>query len=188
MPLVTLADVKTYLNIRSTTNDTELQGFLDDAIAAIEDVIGPITPVSVTDVYDVHGTAIVLAKTPVQSVQSVQIQPWLGAAAIDDTAAWVVNTTTGVLRRKIAGGTLPWMGPGSIFTVTYTVGRGTVPGPVNRAILMQVAEMWKSQRGAMPYPASGEEDQPASYPGLYGFLSPLVMELLRPHLLPPGVA
>ncbi|HET6914867.1 MAG TPA: head-tail connector protein [Acidimicrobiales bacterium] len=185
MPLPTLADVKTYLNIRSTTNDAELQSFLDDAIAAVEDVIGPITPVSVTDVYDRHGTVIVLSQTPVQSVQSVSVQPWLGAAPIDDTAAWLVNPRTGVLRRQIVGGTLPWVGPGSVFTVTYTVGRDSVPGPVNRAILIQVRDMWRSQRGAMPTPAA---DQPQEYGAFGGFLSPAVMELLARYLPPPGVA
>jgi uncharacterized phiE125 gp8 family phage protein len=187
MPLVTLADAKTYLNIRGTGDDTELQSFLDDAIAAVEDVIGPITPVSITEVYDTHGSRIVLAKTPVQSVESVQIQPWLGADPIDDTAAWEVNTTTGVLRRRVVGGSLPYYGPGSVFTVTYTSGRAAVPGPVNRAILMQVREMWRSQRGAMPVPSAGQ-DQPPAYPGSYGFLSPAVMELLARYLPPPGVA
>lgn len=187
MPLPTLADVKTYLNIRSTTDDDELGDFLSDAVEAIEDVIGPITPVSVTDVYDHHGPVIVLSQTPVQSVESVSIQPWLGMAPVDDTAAWLLNPRTGILRRMIVGGQLPWLGPGSIFTVTYTAGRTDVPGPVRRAILMQVRDMWRSQRGAMPVP-SAADDQQSGYPGSYGFLSPAVMELLARYLPPPGVA
>lgn len=186
--LVTLQAAKDYLNIRGTGDDAELQGFLDDAVAAVEDIVGPLSATSVTDVYDTHGWRIVLARTPVQSVQSVSIQPWLGAAAIDDTAAWEVNPQSGVLRRKLTGGALPWTGPGTVFTITYTAGRTDVPGPVNRAILMQVAQMWRSQRGAMPQPAQGAPDQPPSYPGNYGFLAPEVMELLRPYLPPPGVA
>lgn len=187
MPLVTLADVKTYLNIRSTTNDTELQGFLDDAVAAVEDVIGPITPRTYTDEYDEHGPRIVLAHTPVQSVTEVSIEPWLGAQPIDDTAAWRLNSATGVLRRAVIGGSLPFYGRGSIFTVTYTAGRDDVPGPVNRAILMQVRSMWKSQRGAQPTSATAD-DVPPPYAGSMGFLGADVMELLAPYLLPPGVA
>jgi uncharacterized phiE125 gp8 family phage protein len=188
MPLVTLDDVKTYLNIRSTANDEELSDFLFDATAAVEDVIGPITPASVTETYDTHGARIVLAQTPVQSVESVQIQPWLGADAVDDTAAWEVNTTTGILRRRVVGGSLPYYGPGSVFTITYTAGRTDTPGPVRRAILMQVREMWRSQRGAQPVASQNTDEMAPSYPGSYGFLSPAVMELLARYLPPPGVA
>jgi uncharacterized phiE125 gp8 family phage protein len=187
MPTVTLDDVKTYLNITRTTNDAELSDFLSDAITIIERVIGPLASQSVTEEIDSHGPKIVLSRMPVLSVQSVSIEPWLGAAPVDDTAAWRLNTATGVLRRKVVGGSLPYYGPGSVFTVTYTAGRSDVPNDINRAILMQVADMWESQRGAMPLPAGGDS-APPSYGGDAGFLSADVMELLLPHLLPPGVA
>lgn len=205
-PLVALADVKTFLNIRGTADDAELQGMLDDAVAVIEDVIGPVTPVQYVDVYDMHGIRIVLDRTPVLSVQSVSIQPWLGAAPIDDTSSWLVNPQSGVLRRILVGGSLPFIGPGSVFTITYTVGRtvsttqggatypaGTVmpeagiPAPINRAVLMQVREMWRTQRGAMPLPAGGDMPPPA-YAGDVGFLHPDVLELLVPYLPAPGIA
>lgn len=186
--LVTLTDVKTYLNMSTTANDAELTGFLADAVSAVEDLIGPITPQTVVDEFDEHGWNIVLPVTPVQSVQSVSIQPWLGAAPIDDTAAWRLNTRTGVLRRVVIGGALPYYGPGSIFTVTYTAGRASVPNPVNRAVLMQVAEMWRSQRGASPMAPGNQDTSEPSYPGAMGFLDEGVMELLLPYLAPPGMA
>lgn len=185
---MTLSDVKTYLNITTTQNDSELSGFLADAISAIEDLIGPITPQTFTDEFDEHGPNIVLPRTPVQSVTSVSIQPWLGATAVDDTAAWRLNATTGVLRRALIGGSLPFYGRGSIFTVTYTAGRSDVPNPVNRAILMQVAEMWRSQRGASPMAPGNQDAAEPSYPGALGFLDEGVMELLLPYLMAPGVA
>jgi uncharacterized phiE125 gp8 family phage protein len=184
---VTLDDVKAYLNITRTKNDDELTSFLDVAVAAIEDVIGPIDARTVVEEIDSHGPRIVLSQFPVQSVTSVSIEPWLGATAVDDTMAWRLNPATGVLRRKVIGGSLPYYGPGSIFTVTYTVGRSVTPAPVYQAILMQVADLWESQRGAMPLPASGDSPPP-SYGGDAGFLSAEVMELLLPYLLPPGVA
>jgi uncharacterized phiE125 gp8 family phage protein len=184
---VTLDDVKSYLNITRTTNDDELIGFLDVAVAAIEDVIGPIDARTVTEEIDSHGQRIVLSQTPVLAVSSVSIEPWLGAAPVDDTSAWRLNSATGVLRRKVIGGSLPYYGPGSIFTITYTVGRAVASAPITQAILMQVADMWESQRGAMPLPANGDSAPPA-YGGDAGFLSAEVMELLLPYLLPPGVA
>lgn len=187
MPTVTLDDVKTYLNIRGTGDDDELTDFLYDAVAAIEDVIGPLGSRTVVEEIDSHGHRIVLSRTPVLSVQSVSIEPWLGAAPVDDTAAWRLNTMTGVLRRKVIGGTLPYYGPGSIFTVSYTAGRDDVPRPVNRAVLMQVRSMWKSQRVAATRPGT-PDPTPLPYQGNTGLLEPAVMELLTPYLLPPGVA
>lgn len=187
MNLVSLSDVKRFLNVNGTTSDDELAGFLDDAVAAVEDLIGPITARTVVEEIDSHGPRIVLSQTPVQAVMSVSIEPWLGATAVDDTAAWRLNPATGVLRRMVVGGSLPYYGQGSIFTVTYSAGRVDVPGPVNRAIMMQVADMWRSQRGAMPMPAAGS-DLPPAYAGAAGFLSPGVMELLLPYLRPPGIA
>jgi uncharacterized phiE125 gp8 family phage protein len=186
--LVTLRDVKDYLNISGTSNDDELVGFLDDAVTAIEDLIGPITARTVVEEIDSHGPNIVLSRVPVQAVTSVSIEPWLGAAPVDDTAAWRLNSATGVLRRKVIGGSLPFYGQGSIFTITYTVGRSDVPGPVNRAILMQVAEMWRSQRGASPLSPGNTDGADQPYAGSMGFLDESVMELLLPYLLPPGVA
>jgi uncharacterized phiE125 gp8 family phage protein len=188
MSAVTLDDVKTYLNISTTTNDAELVRFLDAAIAAVEDVIGPLATRSVTEEIDSHGHNIVLSHMPVLAVSSVSIEPWLGATAIDDTAAWRLNTTTGVLRRKIVSGSMPFYGAGSIFTVTYTTGRADTPAPVFQAILMQTAEMWRSQRGASPLAPGQQDPAEQAYPGGSGFLSEDVMELLLPYLLPPGVA
>jgi len=188
MPVVSLPDVKTYLKITRTDNDGELGDFLAGAIAAVEDVIGPLAAQTVTEEFDEHGPRIVLSRTPVLSLSSVVIEPWLGAAAVDDTAAWRLNPTTGVLRRMVVGGSLPFYGRGSIFTVTYTAGRADVPAPVNRAILMQVREMWKSQRGSMPVNQTGAENPPSIFGGTQGFLGAEVMELLTPYIPPPGVA
>lgn len=186
--LVGLADAKTYLNITRTTDDAELTQTLADAVAAIGDLIGPLSAGnSVTEeIYD-HGYSIVLSQTPATALTSVLIEPWLGATAIDDTANWRLNTASGVARRMLMGSQLPFLGPGSVFTVTYTVGRADIPDPVNRAVLIQVRHMWKTQRGAQPLPAGGMDDAPPAFGGDLGFLHPDTMELLLPYLRPPGV-
>jgi uncharacterized phiE125 gp8 family phage protein len=186
-PPVSLADLKTALNITRATDDVELATFLSAATAAIEKLIGPMSVQTVSEEIDVHGPQIVLTYTPAVAVTSVSIEPWMGATPVDDTAAWRLNTMTGVLRRRVVGGSLPWYGPGSIFTVTYTVGRAQVSDDIKRAVIMQTADLWKSQRGASPLPASGDSP-PVAYAGEAGFLGADVMELLLPYLLPPGMA
>lgn len=188
MALPQLADVKTYLNIAATKDDAELQQMLDEAVAAIGELIGPLATTAVTEEIDTHGYKIVLAHTPAVSITSVMVEPWLGADPIDDTAAWRLNTATGVMRRKLQSGVLPFIGPGSVFTITYSVGWTSPPEPVFRAILMQVRHMWETQRGAMPLPAGGMDDALPAYRGSEGFLHPDVMDILLPYLRPPGVA
>lgn len=187
MAAVTLDDVKTYLNITDAKNDNELTDFLDRAIAAVEGVIGPIDSRVVVEEIDSHGPRIVLSQTPVLSVTSIFIEPWLGAAPVDDTAAWRLNAATGVLRRKVVGGSLPYYGEGSIFTITYTAGRSAVPAVVGEAILRQVKSEWKSQRVAGTRPATPDQGA-AVYPGSMGLLEPAVVELLTTHMLLPGFA
>lgn len=184
--LVTVPDVKDSLNITRDGDDAELATFLAAAVSAIGHLVGPLAPQSVSEEIDNHGPHIVLTYTPVVSVQSVSIEPWLGAAPIDDTAMWRLNPMTGVLRRLVVGGSLPYFGPGSIFTISYTAGRADIPDDLNRAVLMQVADMWRSQRGASPLPSPADQAVPA-YGGDQGFLGAGVMALLLPYLRAPGV-
>ena len=189
MSAVSFQDLKDSLNITSSVNDGELADMLDEATTAVENLVGPLDAQSVTEEFDDHGWHIVLSKTPVLSVESVSIEPWLGADPIDDTAAWRLNRTTGVLRRVVVGGAYPFIGTGSIFTVTYTAGRAAVPAPVRRAVLMQAGELWKTQRAAAsPRSARGGGDAPQPYQGSQGFLGPDVMTLLTPYLTAPGAA
>ena len=188
MPAVTLLDVKANLNMTSSVNDFELADMLTDATTAIENLVGPLTAVSVSEEFDEHGRNIVLSRTPVLSLTSVFIEPWLGSAPVDDTSAWRLNRTTGVLRRLVTGGGFPYIGRGSIFTVTYMAGRSPVPGPIRRAVLMQTARMWLSQRAAtQPNRGPGPGPGPVSYIGGQGLLDSDVTALLVPYLVPPGV-
>ena len=188
MSAVPLADVKTNLNMTSTANDIELLGMLADAQTAVENLVGPLDAQTFTEEFDEHTRNIVLSRTPVVSVLSVLIEPWLGQAPIDDTPAWRLNKTTGVLRRQVIGGGFPFIGRGSIFTVTYTCGRSPVPGPIRRAILLQVTRMWLTQRApAQPNRGTGQASpQMPVYSGSGGLLDPEVTSLLLPYLVPPG--
>ena len=188
MPAVTLSDVKANLNMTSSANDFELADMLTDATTAVENLVGPLDAQTVSEEFDEHGRNIVLSRTPVLSLTSVFIEPWLGSAPVDDTAAWRLNRSTGVLRRLVTGGGFPYIGRGSIFTVTYTAGRVSVPGPIRRAVLMQTARMWLSQRAAtQPNRGPGPNAPAPTYIGGQGFLDSDVTALLVPYLLSPGV-
>ena len=188
MPAVTLTDVKANLNITSAASDFELSDMLSDATTAIENLVGPLDAQTVTEEFDEHGRNIVLSRTPVLSVSSVFIEPWLGSAPVDDTAAWRLNRSTGVLRRLVTGGGFPYIGRGSIFTVTYVAGRSPVPGPIRRAVLMQTAKLWSSQRAAtQPNRGPGPNVPSPMYAGGQGLLDSDVTALLLPYLLAPGV-
>ena len=188
MPAVTLSDVKANLNMTSSANDFELADMLTDATTAVENLVGPLDAQTVSEEFDEHGRNIVLSRTPVLSLTSVFIEPWLGSAPVDDTVAWRLNRTTGVLRRLVTGGGFPYIGRGSIFTVTYTAGRVSVPGPIRRAVLMQTARMWLTQRAAtQPNRGPGPNAPAPTYIGGQGFLDSDVTALLVPYLLAPGV-
>ena len=168
MAAVSLAAVKTFLNITSTKNDDELLDTLERAEAIIASRVGPLSPVVVTDEVHSGPGPILLRRYPVISVAS---------ATSDSTAVTDLVLHGGVLYGSFYGY------PRGV-RVTYTVGR-TAPLPVDleAAVLELVHHLWTSQRGAATsvLADSGENDVQAGR----GFLLPYrVQSLLEPYLLP----
>ena len=182
MSLPTLTDLKAETNIPSTTDDDELQVKLDQAVAVVEGMIGPVdSPTLVTEThYNVSSDVLVLKRTPVASLVSVSSR--YGAVTTPLTVTdYELDPELGLLR--IASGARFW----GTYTVSYTVGYDDLPADLSGAIVLIAAHLWETQRGTAPsalalQDPNGFGDVPS--PGL-GFAIPnRAKELLAPYLRP----
>ncbi|WP_182379825.1 hypothetical protein [Nocardioides sp. WS12] len=170
MSAVSLADVKTYLNITVPDYDTELQGFVDAAEAVIGEKCGSLTSVSRTDRVTGGYDSLVLPVSPVVSLTSVI--PVNGSAL-----------TLGDLYLSASAGVVTY-NSGSAFSsaaydVTFQYGRSSLPSDLALAVKELVRHLWMTQRGPTGSPSTGGGDTPAPP----AFLLPWrVLELIAPHL------
>lgn len=142
--LVSIESVKAHLNITGTRDDLELGLYVDSVTPLIEEYVGPVLVRTVTET--VHGN--VLREAPVLSLLSVTYGGTVYGGTPD------LNAASGVLYNVPIGA-----------TVTYTVGRETVPAAIRLAALVTVARLWETQRGSQPLPVlGGGEDQPSYVP------------------------
>lgn len=182
MALVTLEAVKAQLNISAsdTSEDVELQGYIDAATAAVETQLGQIVdPRTVIDQLDFASgvTVFVLRSTPVISLTSI--------VSLDGTQTWTVTAPT-MYVDSASGCVTVLSGPpvkGSVLA-TYQAGYTSVPANYRLAALIIIQHLWETQRGAMGVQLGGDTD---NYVAGRGFAIPRrAIELLGPQL--PGVA
>lgn len=176
---IDLADVKVHLDIDESDEsaDVELAGFLGAAIEVVEGIVGPISPTSYTEThYGRSGGPIFLHHAPVIAVQELGTPTYAYSVedlTVDTGMGAIIDTAGYALRGNL--------------TVTYTAGRATVPAAVRLAVLIIVAHLWETQRGAAPLPFGGP-DAEVPLPG-QGFAIPRrAEELLAPFLLAPVLA
>lgn len=190
--LVSLSDVKAHLNITSTTNDDEIQGFIDAATEVIENITGPILAKAVTEWHDGGSYTILLTGYPVTSVTSItEYTPTAQVLAAEPTDTtdpftdygYVIDTAKGEIARTSGGAPTTFLGR---VKVVYTAGRSTIPANVRLAALKLVKHMWSDQRGGSGLPLNAPGDE---------FLAPTahlipweVEELLAPYKQGPKVA
>lgn len=162
--LVSLADVKRYLNILTTTNDEELRGFIEAATGIIEDVTGPVVVRSVAETHTRPGRVLVLRSAPVVSLTSITSVLTNSGLSYDVTAL-DVDTDTGIVRR-IDGLPLVWRRPGFAPTpvrIVYTAGRPVVPAAITMAAQVIIDHLWETQRGhtqgVRPVPGGGRSQK-----------------------------
>lgn len=196
-----VVEVDKELNLGAdTSQDAELAGFIDAAAKMIENVTGPITPNTYTEVHDGGAAKLALRRVPVISVTSITeyvgltgypltLQP-LGATN-DNYGYSLDDPITGVITRRSSAGILsPFMGGRSAVTVTYIAGRATVPANVRLAALELIREMWSStQRGnssGRPIPGSDDTANEPVY--VSADLPPMVRRLLMGEQAPQALA
>jgi hypothetical protein len=166
--IVSLVDLKSHLNMTSTSDDDELQLVLDAAERVVEEIAGPRSPDTVTETVTVVGGTAILSRRPTGPVLSGGIAV---GGVVDGPAGLVTGLggNYGLATRRL--------------TVTYPVGSDDVPPEVFMACLIIAAHLWETQRGAAPVgPLSGDDAFPT--PGL-GFAIPnRALELLAPYRRP----
>lgn len=99
MMLCTLANLKTYLGITTTTQDDLLTMLIKQASAMIENYLGyPLARAENTEVHNVNNNQLLLLdKQPIQSVASVEI----GGQAITDFKLIPKYSSVGILYRGL---------------------------------------------------------------------------------------
>lgn len=179
---ISLADAKNHMNKSktktSTADDNELAGFVSAACSKIEELIGLVSPRSVTDTVHCRWRSrreIVLDQHPVIGVTSVVV---IGGSAIPQAdldsgvEGWELDAGAGVLRHSSC-----W--PTGRLQIVYRAGRTPVPGNVRLAALELASHLWRSSQqnygGGRPG-LSGSDD--IVMPGASWALPNRVRELL----------
>jgi len=170
-PLVTLGDVKVYLNYNDptapTTDDAALLQQLTAASDYIERTIGPISPTGYVERFDGWDgdPELPLMHSPVLSVQSV-IEQWStgGAHNLQESVfgpgsdGYQLQGEYGYLVRVFQGNWPRTWYPGSLnVQVTYTAGYDPVPPILQQACVELVAHWWtQGHQAAQSFSASAE--------------------------------
>lgn len=181
MSIVTLPEAKQQLSIdpEDTSQDNELQGYVDAITAVVEDFKGEVIEQReiVEEKLLRQASSFMLDSAPVLSLDAV--------ATVDGTTTWDVDNLH-VDRR--AGEVTVLSGPAvsGLVTVTYTAGYETVPANYRRAALVIIQHNWETRRGVGVIPGGvvGAEE---TYDPRYSYDIPRkALEWLGSPL--PGVA
>lgn len=183
MAIVTLADAKAQLNIpvADTSQDVELQGFVDAATAAVETQLGQVVePRTITEEITAAGsvTSFLLSSVPVISLTSL--------VSLDGTQTWSVDPSVAHVNSENGRVTLlsgpPFIGSG---IAIYQAGMTAPRANIRLAAKIIIQHLWETQRGTMGVQLGGGDTD--NWMAGRGFAIPRrAIELLGPQL--PGVA
>ncbi len=198
MSTVTLAQVKTFLNISSTTNDAQVQAFIDSAEAMWAKRVGPIaTSTTYDERYNGGAEFIMLRNIPVLSVTTVvesfgsnwsktltQQNPDSGSGSAYD---YSIDLVSGKLIRRAVGVAVPFVWGTQNIHVTYVAGFATAPADIVEAISLLVQHKMQSIRGGMPDALSQRTDVEGYNPA-YGYSWPHRVQEIADSYYVPGIA
>jgi hypothetical protein len=153
VPLPTLDDFKTHLNIPGTSNDAELADVLSAARDVVEAAVGSLATQTITETHrNMASDVVILNHRPAGVLVSIDVRAYPGSGKVtQDLLDYDLDPESGLLR--LASG-YPIFGD---VTVSYTSGFETVPYAVWLATLIIGAHLWETQRGAQPLPLQGGE-------------------------------
>lgn len=171
MAVVSLPEVKSYLNIASNVHDDELPGMIEAAQAAIAQRVGPLEPVEVTANLS-GGSALALPVYPILSLTSVT-----SAGNTIAHAGFTIDSGAGLVSNAAGGFLLS-----TPYTVTYMAGRNPCPPDLVLAVKELVRHLWMTQRGPTGRPGSAQSDAASNtVPGAAYIFPFRVEQLLAPH-------
>ena len=179
--VISLADAKTSLNIKTTANDEELRSYINAATRVVEHYVGPVAIRSFSEVRP-SGSVLVLSRIPVVAVTS--LAPVYPSGVTYTVADLDVDAETGIVRH-LSG--LWFYGPQR---VTYTAGRAVVADNWQVAARIIIQHLWQTQRGGSRRPGMGQSDDiiEQQLVSVMGFAIPRrAVELLQPDQV-PGIA
>lgn len=198
--LISVDDAKQHLRIKGNVqvSDDTMQGFIEAASIAIQNITGPIMPTAFAEFYDGGLEAISVDNKPIMQ-GTVTIVEYYGTTAFTLTEqplggtqsayGFTVDYVTGQIRRRTFGGGSALFAIGAKnISVTYKAGRTTVPLNVQTATKELVRHLWNTtQVPGRPKSAATGEDGFGWIPT--GFAVPnFVVQLLQNDARPPGVA
>lgn len=198
--LCTLADAMAFLSMTVTPADggALLQQYIDGARVVVEDIVGHVVPVQITEIHDGGDSTIYLREPPVLTVDAVTevigfipytltLQP-VGQPT-SNFGFTVDDTKDGRITRRSAGSTpiAFYKNIGNV-TVTYTAGRTSVAPNIKQGALELIAHMYRfghqvfgPSNSFVPFVSQEESEQWSASPA--GYLVPnRVKELLQPSL------
>jgi hypothetical protein len=154
-PIVSLDDMKTHLNITSSTYDEEIRFMISVATNIAENYCKrALTRQTVSETRDGGGTSIILFQPPVLSITSI-VENTTTLTASDYTT----DLASGIVYRGSQIARLPFFPGRQNITITYVAGYVNPPPMAQHTVKEIVRWMWQtSQQGPRPgFGQSGQE-------------------------------
>ena len=194
--IISLADAKRHLSIKSETTDNQILDFIDAAQGIIEDLCGPFVPVTKTELYSGHGPVIALRTWPALSVTSV-VETWVTTpytlhqiANLGDSGStgydFLFNRSANTITRRVnsmEGCFYPGL---DNIKITYVAGRAEPFPPVIRLATMELTgHLWKNSQQSQAVARPGIRPEESVVQHGYGYSIPnRVSELIAPFRRP----
>jgi len=133
-----LDEAKTFLNLRSSVNDEELEGMIPAAIARVERHLDEqLVDVEVTETVGAFGGVLWPTHRPVKEIVSAEL---FGGTTVWDIESVLIDSRLPAITS----------GTGSAFygdvVLTYVAGRTSVTAAEKLAVKVVLAEYWRTQR------------------------------------------
>lgn len=169
--ILTLPELKDFLNITTNTYDTELGSFVSRASQAWVTKVGPVAGSPTYDEwYDGGGSRIVLRHTPVQSITTIteayqtSLAFTLTEQTLDGTASggaygYTLDKGTGTVARRINGVPVGFANGFRNIHIVYVAGYVTTPDDIKLAVADIARDMWQTQRGPGRSRGSGADTE-----------------------------